>query len=153
MTIENKMFEALLEDTHHEISILANTSAFLNEMLPTINWVGFYLNIEDKLILGPFQGKSACVEIEIGQGVCGHVAQTLMPIIVDDVHQFEGHIACDSQSQSEMVLPILIGDTLYGVLDIDAPIKKRFTQADLDFCESVIDILVKKLKQTSSHRT
>lgn len=144
--MNDKSYKALIEDDFDDISILANTSAYLNQILPNINWVGFYLLKNNQLILGPFQGKVACTLIELDKGVCGHAATTRQPIIVDDVHKFPGHIVCDPLSQSEMVLPIIINDKLYGVLDIDAPIKNRFTQDDLNQCQTIVDILIKQLK-------
>ncbi len=138
-------YQALIEDIYDEVSLLANTSAYLNEILTDINWVGFYLYKNGNLILGPFQGKVACISIPLNKGVCGYCATSRKPIIVDDVHQFEGHITCDSASQSEMVLPILINNELYGVLDIDAPIKNRFTLEDQAICEKIIEQMVNQL--------
>ncbi len=150
MTKIDTSYLSLIEEEADTISLLANTSAYLNQMLEIINWVGFYRLINDQLILGPFQGKVACTVIQVGKGVCGHVAQTNLPIIVPDVHEFAGHIACDAASQSEMVIPIFIKDQLYGVLDIDAPIKNRFTDKDLETCQSIIHSLEDKLATLSS---
>ncbi len=142
----DKSYEALIVDESDEISLLANTSAYLNQILDNINWVGFYRLINNQLVLGPFQGKVACTTIQIGKGVCGHVAQTKEAIIVKDVNNFAGHIVCDSASQSEMVIPILIKGKLYGVLDIDAPIKNRFDQKDLQTCQSIVNLLSTQLE-------
>ena len=150
MTKIDKSYLSLIEEETDTISLLANTSAYLNQILDNINWVGFYRLINDQLILGPFQGKVACTVIQMGKGVCGHVAQTKLPIIVPDVHEFAGHIACDVESQSEMVIPIFIKDQLYGVLDIDSPIKNRFTDKDLETCQSIIHSLEDKLATLSS---
>lgn len=138
--------DALLEDAPTLMSQLANTSALLNVYLENINWVGFYLYQHDQLILGPFQGLPACTQIEIGKGVCGTAAKKLETIRVEDVHLFPGHIACDSASESEIVLPIIINEKLFGVLDIDAPIKNRFTEDDEIGLKKVVDLLSKKLK-------
>ncbi|MGN1368041.1 MAG: GAF domain-containing protein [Aristaeellaceae bacterium] len=112
------------------LSALANTAALLWDALPDINWAGFYLLKDDVLHLGPFQGKTACTQIPMGRGVCGTAAATREIQLVRDVHQFPGHIACDSASNSEIVLPIIKEDALLGVLDIDAPIFARFDGED-----------------------
>ncbi|CRL64805.1 Free methionine-R-sulfoxide reductase [Proteus vulgaris] len=111
---------ALLSGENDLIASLANTSALLFEKLDTINWVGFYLNDGDSLVLGPFQGKIACVRIGFGKGVCGTAYSENRILRVDDVHQFSGHIACDSASQSEIVLPLEVNGQIIGVLDIDS---------------------------------
>ncbi|HBN82351.1 MAG TPA: hypothetical protein DDZ89_00755 [Clostridiales bacterium] len=98
--------------------------------MPDINWAGFYFLKNNELVLGPFQGKPACIRIPLGKGVCGTAAVTRKIQVVEDVHQFEGHIACDEASQSEIVLPILYDQRLIGVLDIDSPLLKRFDQTD-----------------------
>ncbi len=138
--------EVLLDDTQTLTGQLANTSALLNAYMENINWVGFYLYWQKALHLGPFQGLPACTYIKIGQGVCGTAAQKKETIVVQDVHQFPGHIACDGASESEIVLPIFIDDKLFGVLDIDAPIKCRFDDKDRQGLEKIINILSKKLK-------
>ncbi len=114
----------------YEISVLSNASALLNQYLEDVSWVGFYLLKDNKLILGPFQGLIACTEIEIGKGVCGASAKTRETQIVENVHNFPGHIACDSRSNSEIVIPIIINGSLYGVLDIDSTSFNRFNQED-----------------------
>lgn len=124
------------------LTTLSNLSAYLNYFLDDINWVGFYLFDQEKLYLGPFQGLPACTTIEIGKGVCGNSAKDQKVYIVDNVHDFEGHIACDSNSESEIVLPIVKNDALFGVLDIDSPIQRRFDEIDREYLSKVIDKLV-----------
>lgn len=131
------------------ISALSNAAALLWEALPDINWAGFYLLKEDKLHLGPFQGKAACVEIPIGRGVCGTAAETCQVQLVPDVELFPGHIACDSASRSEIVIPMLSGGRLLGVLDIDAPICNRFDQADADGLSDLVHILITEVDWSS----
>jgi len=138
--------DALLDDGPTLISQLANTSALLNVYLENINWVGFYLHENDKLILGPFQGLPACTQIELGKGVCGTSAIKREVIRVEDVHLFPGHIACDVASESEIVLPIIINNELFGVLDIDSPIKNRFTVDDEFGLKNIVELLERKLK-------
>ncbi len=110
--------------------------------LKDINWVGFYLNHNEELLLGPFQGKPACLRIPFGKGVCGTAAHLKKTIIVDDVHSFEGHIACDSASQSEIVVPLIFKDRILGVLDIDSPRLNRFNKSDQLGLESLMALLV-----------
>ena len=139
--LQQKM-SALTEGVRYRISNLANASALLWEELPNINWVGFYLLEGDKLILGPFQGKSACTEIPVGKGVCGTAAATLKTQVVADVHEFPGHIACDASSQSEIVIPLFDSNgTFYGVLDIDSPVLNRFTERDKTGLEAIAALL------------
>ena len=139
--------EPLLEDAPTPISQLANTSALLNVYLENINWVGFYLFDGKQLILGPFQGLPACTQIAIGKGECGTSAIKQEVIRVEDVHLFPGHIACDGASQSEIVLPIIINNQLFGVLDIDSPIKSRFSIDDEIGLKKVVDIIQRYIKQ------
>ena len=124
--------EALLDPVW--FTALANASASLNAHLTDINWVGFYLFMDQELVLGPFQGLSACTRIKIGKGVCGTAAQELRSIVVSDVDQFPGHIACDSASRSEIVVPLIlkssVGSRLIGVLDVDSPSLSRFDELD-----------------------
>lgn len=122
---------------------LANASALLWLLLDDINWAGFYLYRKDKLILGPFQGKPACVNIEIGNGVCGTAASTRETQLIKNVHEFPGHIACDSASNSEIVVPIIKDNELIGVLDIDAPILNRFDEEDQKGLEKFVNTLNK----------
>lgn len=134
-------YSELIKDDFFEISILANTSAFLNEILENINWVGFYLLKGNTLLLGPFQGKVACTTIEVGKGVCGSAVQRGETIVVEDVDKFPGHIACDPNSRSEIVIPIYVNEHIYGVLDIDSPILNRFSYLDKEFLENITTIL------------
>lgn len=143
-----KQLKSLIEDEHHLIAILSNTSALINDHLDQVNWVGFYLIEDNELILGPFQGHPACVHIEIGKGVCGTAVSEDATQRVSDVHQFPGHIACDVNSKSEIVIPIHVNDKIIGVLDIDAPIKDRFTWDDQEGLEQVVQILEKQLNQS-----
>lgn len=125
-----KQASALLSGQRHVIANSANLCALIFQELPKINWVGFYFAEGEKLVLGPFQGKPACAEIPFGQGVCGAVATSRKPLRVDDVHAFDGHIACDLASESEIVVPVLNGHKLIAVLDIDSPVKDRFSEKD-----------------------
>ncbi|HLR08418.1 MAG TPA: GAF domain-containing protein [Bacillota bacterium] len=141
-----KQLHALSEGETDHIAILANAAALLNQFLQDINWVGFYLWKEDELILGPFQGLPACIRIGYGKGVCGTAIKEKRTQRVADVSQFPGHIACDSASQSEIVVPLFIDDAPYGVLDIDSPIKNRFDTTDEEHLESFCNILVSYLQ-------
>ena len=145
-----KSYSSLIENTNYKTSILSNTSSFLNMILEEINWVGFYLFIDNSLILGPFQGNTACTIISLDKGVCGAAARTLSTQRVENVHEFPGHIACDSRSNSEIVIPIIIDDNLFGVLDIDSPSYSRFTESDQVFLEEIVKVLVNRLKQVKS---
>ncbi|NRA83821.1 MAG: GAF domain-containing protein [Gammaproteobacteria bacterium] len=139
-----KQLQSLIADEPDHISVLSNTSALINQTLSDINWVGFYLaksTAPSKLLLGPFQGNVACYSIPIGKGVCGIAADTLTTQRIDDVHQFVGHIACDSRSQSEIVIPLIVNNQLYGVLDIDSPNIARFSENDQQGLESLAKIL------------
>jgi len=137
--------EALICDEPDLIANLANTSAFLNDSLDNINWVGFYLMKEDELVLGPFQGHPACTHITLNHGVCGQAARTRTTQRIPDVHQFPGHIACDANSRSELVVPLIKDDQVVGVIDIDAPVTDRFSQGDQDDIEAVAQLLIKYL--------
>lgn len=128
------------------VSALSNAAALLWEALPDINWAGFYLLKGDVLHLGPFQGKTACVQIPVGRGVCGTAAATRQIQLVRDVHEFPGHIACDSASRSEIVLPLLRDGTLYGVMDIDAPMVARFDEADAAGLNALCDVLMQQVE-------
>ena len=121
---------ALIQGVPHPIANLANASALLFDALEDLNWAGFYLLEGDTLVLGPFQGKPACIEIPLGKGVCGTAARRNETVRVEDVHLFPGHIACDSASQSEIVVPLRRNGAVFGVLDIDSPRPARFTPAD-----------------------
>ena len=120
----------LTDGIPHMLANLANASALLNQALTDINWVGFYLMQDKILVLGPFQGKPACVEILVGQGVCGKAVETDGVMLVEDVHEFPGHIACDSASRSEIVIPVHRGGEVICVLDIDSPRLARFDEED-----------------------
>ena len=121
---------ALLVGERDPIANAANTAALIFDALPGLNWAGFYIYKSGELVLGPFQGKPACVRIAIGKGVCGTAAARRETVVVEDVHAFPGHIACDSASNSEIVIPLLRGQELYGVLDLDSPLHARFGTAD-----------------------
>ena len=121
---------ALVEGVPHRIANLANASALLMEALDDINWAGFYLMEEGRLVLGPFQGRPACIEIPVGKGVCGTAVEKDEILLVENVHDFPGHIACDSASNSEIVLPLQAGQNVVGVLDIDSPVFARFDEED-----------------------
>lgn len=140
-----EQLRALTEGVPHVISNLANASALLYQTLPDLNWAGFYLYQNDKLILGPFQGKTACIEIPIGKGVCGTAAQLGETVVVEDVHTFQGHIACDGASNSEIVIPLYVRGELFGVLDIDSPLLARFAAEDRDGLECFARLLEKIL--------
>ncbi len=120
------------------ISDMANLSALLYMSMKDLNWAGFYILNKEELFLGPFQGKPACTTIKIGKGVCGTSIKNVETIIVPNVHEYPGHIACDSASQSEIVVPIFINDKLFGVLDIDSPILNRFSKDDQELLEAII---------------
>ena len=130
-----------------QLAILSNTSALLNDNLDQINWVGFYLIENNELILGPFQGHPACVHISIGKGVCGTAVANNQTQLVDDVNTFPGHIACDANSKSEIVVPIHVDNEIIGVLDIDAPITQRFSKGDQQGLEEIVSILEHQLSK------
>lgn len=137
---------SLLSRNDHPITILANAAAYIFAKFDRINWAGFYLYDGQKLVLGPFMGKVACTEIAIGSGVCGSAALRRQTIVVEDVNAFEGHIACDTDSRSELVVPLIYADdTLIGVLDIDSPIINRFTERDRIIFEEMRDIIIARL--------
>lgn len=120
------------------IANAANFSAFLNEQLETINWLGFYFLKEGELVLGPFQGRPACVRIPVGKGVCGTAVAEGRTLVVADVHAFPGHIACDVRSRSELVVPLWRGGEVVGVLDIDSPVTDRFDAGDVAYVEALV---------------
>ena len=142
-----KQLASLIEDETNLIAILSNTSALLNDNLDQINWVGFYLIENNELILGPFQGHPACVHIYIGKGVCGTAVANNQTQLVDDVNTFPGHIACDANSKSEIVVPIHVDNEIIGVLDIDAPITQRFSKGDQQGLEEIVSILEHQLSK------
>ncbi|MCY1038716.1 GAF domain-containing protein [Staphylococcus nepalensis] len=140
-----KQVSSLIEDESNTIAILSNVSALLNDSLDQINWVGFYLMEENELILGPFQGHPACVHIPVGKGVCGTAVAENETQLVEDVNAFPGHIACDANSKSEIVVPIHKNNKVIGVLDIDAPITNRFGNDDQIGLEKVVAIIEQQL--------
>ena len=131
----------LTKNVPHRIANLANAAALLYHTLPDLNWAGFYMLEGEKLILGPFQGKPACIEIPVGKGVCGTAAAKNETLLVPDVHQFPGHIACDCASNSEIVIPLRKNGKVIGVLDIDSPEYRRFTPEDQAGLEAFAAIL------------
>ena len=137
---------ALTDGIPYETANLANASALLWQYLPDINWVGFYKMTGGLLVLGPFQGKTACVKIQVGKGVCGTAVAEDKVQLVYDVHDFPGHIACDSASNSEIVLPIHVNGEIWGVLDIDSPYIGRFTAEDQEGLEKIVTILERILQ-------
>jgi GAF domain-containing protein len=132
--------EALLHGERHRVANAANLSALLFNSLPDINWLGFYFLEQGELVVGPFQGLPACVRIALGKGVCGTAALTRESQLVADVHAFEGHIACDSASQSELVVPLIQNGELIGVLDIDSPMLNRFDAVDQAAFEKIAEL-------------
>ena len=133
--------EGLVAGERDAIANMANASALIFETLPDVNWVGFYRNIDDELVLGPFQGRAACIRMTFDQGVCGAAAKSRQVQRVEDVHAFPGHIACDSASNSEIVVPLIRDGRLIGVLDIDSPKRGRFTEEDEAGCVRLGQIL------------
>ena len=150
MTIKNETLQTLkelLNNTSYDITLLSNFSAFFFEKLEQVNWVGFYMNKNRTLKLGPFQGKVACIEIPFSKGVCGCCAREKQTILVPNVHEFEGHIICDTASNSEICIPILIQEELYAVLDIDSPILNRFTKEEQVLLEQAVQILTHEIEK------
>jgi GAF domain-containing protein len=141
-----KQAEALLADCGDPVANAANLAAFLFHVLDDVNWAGFYFLSGDELLVGPFQGRPACVRIPLGRGVCGTAAATRTVQRVDDVNAFAGHIACDADTRSEIVLPLVRGETLLGVLDIDSPRVDRFGPDDQAFLEKIADIYLASLE-------
>jgi GAF domain-containing protein len=137
--------EGLIADEPDPIANMANAAALLFESLPDVNWVGFYRNIDGELVLGPFQGRPACIRIRFGEGVCGTAAETRQVQRVEDVSAFPGHIACDSASNSEIVVPLVRDGELIGVLDIDSPMVARFTDEDEAGCVKLGEVLARVL--------
>ena len=137
----NQKLRALVEGVPHTIANLANASALIYSELDGLNWAGFYLLKGDRLVLGPFQGKPACIEIPLGRGVCGTAAAEKRTLVVPNVHLFEGHIACDSASNSEIVIPLFKKGEVVGVLDIDSPLFDRFSDEDRRGLEELAKIL------------
>ncbi|QSS99254.1 GAF domain-containing protein [Pontibacillus sp. ALD_SL1] len=136
-----KQLKALIEDEPDQVANLANASSLLNQFLDQVNWVGFYIWKQDELVLGPFQGLPACVRIPNGKGVCGTAVAEGKTQRVADVHEFPGHIACDAASQSEIVVPMYKDGNIFGVLDIDSPVKERFDETDEKYIEQFAKIV------------
>jgi L-methionine (R)-S-oxide reductase len=137
--------EGLTAGEPDPIANMANAAALIWETLPDLNWAGFYRNVDGELVLGPFQGRPACIRIPFGRGVCGAAAETLQVQRVEDVHAFPGHIACDAASASELVVPIARDGTLIAVLDLDSPTAGRFTEEDEAGCVALCELLAKVL--------
>jgi len=137
--------DGLLAGETDFIANLANAAAAIYHALPALNWAGFYISRGSMLVLGPFQGKPACVRIPFGKGVCGTAAARRRSELVPDVHAFSGHIACDHASQSELVVPLMRGNSLIGVLDLDSPLLARFDAHDQTGCEALVAIIVRHL--------
>ena len=141
-----EQLSALTEGVPHPVANLANAAALLWQSLKNINWAGFYLLEEDVLVLGPFQGKPACIEIPMGRGVCGTAAARDCTLVVPDVHEFPGHIACDAASAAEIVIPLHRDGRVIGVLDIDSPLRGRFTEEDRAGLEAFAACLERAMK-------
>jgi L-methionine (R)-S-oxide reductase len=154
-----KLYEQLCEELRSLISgesdwiaNLANASALLFHSLPDLNWAGFYLLKADELVVGPFQGRPACVRIALGRGVCGTAAKQRRSIVVPNVDEFPGHIACDSASKSEIVVPMIVGERLLGVLDVDSPNPGRFNVEDQAGLEGFVEVLLSEWRTADGGR-
>ena len=132
----------ILTDETDPVANMANMSAVIFQQLPQLNWAGFYVRRGEQLVLGPFQGKPACVRIAWGRGVCGTAAHTAQTQVVPDVHAFAGHIACDGASQSEIVIPVMVAGKVWGVLDIDSPVLARFDDTDKMYLEKAVEAFI-----------
>ena len=137
--------KAFINDETDLVALLANLSALINIYVDDLNWAGFYLLKGKELVLGPFQGKPACTRIGEGKGVCGRAVIEGKPIVVADVHQFPGHIACDSASASELVIPFFKDGNVFGVLDLDSPLPNRFSDLELEYLGQVASLLTEFL--------
>ncbi|MDQ2893183.1 MAG: GAF domain-containing protein [Pseudomonadota bacterium] len=137
--------DAVTADEPDAIANMANVAALMWQYLPDLNWAGFYRRIGDELVLGPFQGKVACIRIAVGVGVCGAAAATGATQLVEDVNAFAGHIACDAASRSELVVPIVVGDCVVVVLDLDSPHAARFDAADATGCEAIARLIADRV--------
>lgn len=147
MDIFEKQLEILFEE-NDLTALLSNLSAFIKENIDNINWAGFYIYKDKELVLGPFQGKIACTRIQPGKGVCGTAFIYAKTIIVEDVHKFEGHIACDSDSLSEIVVPIIINNNVWGVIDVDSPILSRFADKEKKMLTTISNRLASYLYES-----
>ncbi|MBR0474693.1 MAG: GAF domain-containing protein [Erysipelotrichaceae bacterium] len=141
-----EQLEGLCQSPEYLITLLSNTSALLKQSMEDLNWAGYYIMKDGKLILGPFQGLVACEKIEVGKGVCGTAVKERKTILVKNVHEFPGHIACDSASNSEIVVPIIIDDEVWGVLDIDSPSLNRFDETDQKYLEQAVEIITNAIQ-------
>jgi len=139
------MSKRVLEDDQDIIASLSNISAVINGYFDQINWVGFYLMKAGELVLGPFQGLPACIRIQVGKGVCGTAVSTMQTQVVPDVHQFPGHIACDSASNSEIVIPIIKNGVVYAVLDVDSPVLDRFKAPEIKYLTQIAELIQSEL--------
>lgn len=138
----NRALKALIETEGDWLANMANSSALLFDLMDDLNWAGFYIWKQDQLVLGPFQGKTACVRIDEDKGVCGTAYSQRKIMLVEDVHEFPGHIACDPNSRSEIVLPVIVAGEVIAVLDIDSPTKARFDELDYKYLKEFVEILV-----------
>jgi GAF domain-containing protein len=151
MTLESKldtmliMLEGLVEGEDLDITKACNATSLINALIGRVNWCGFYFLKGESLLLGPFQGMPACTKIEIGKGVCGTAALNRETLLIKNVQDFEGHIACDAASNSEIVIPIVKDDTLYGVLDLDSDEFERFTEVEQKYLEKAVNIMNKHI--------
>lgn len=141
-----RQLDGLLHGESDTVANLANASALIFQSLPDLNWAGFYLMKDGELVLGPFQGRTACVRIAVGKGVCGTAVSEARTQLVPDVHEFPGHIACDAASRSELVVPLVVGGEVKGVLDLDSPNPARFDEADAKGCERFVEVLLGHLR-------
>jgi GAF domain-containing protein len=137
--------DAVTADEPDAIANMANVASLLWQYLPDLNWAGFYRNVGDELVLGPFQGKAACIRIQFGKGVCGAAALTRETQLVADVHAFPGHIACDAASRAELVVPIVSGDRVVAVIDLDSPEPSRFDEEDAAGIEQIARLLTDRV--------
>ncbi len=143
----HEVIKLTLKEESNIIANLSNISSIINFYMKDLNWVGFYIKYEEELILGPFQGKPACIRIKNGKGVCGTASLEKRTVLVENVHQFEGHIACDGETNSEIVIPIFKNDEVYGVIDVDSPKLNRFTNLEKDYLEKIADLITKFLNK------
>lgn len=149
MIIGNDPIKSLFENEYNFITNASNLASYIYHEFDNLNWVGFYFLNGDELLLGPFQGKPACIRIKVGSGVCGTAVEQKRTIIVDNVHEFPGHIACDSASNSEIVIPLYFDNIIFGVLDIDSPVLNRFMEKDRIIFENYAQVLISKSNVTS----
>ncbi|HET7815639.1 MAG TPA: GAF domain-containing protein [Candidatus Baltobacteraceae bacterium] len=152
-TLLERQVTALLEDESDWLANASNFAAFMFTSLPQVNWAGFYFPGEGALVLGPFGGKPACTRLPDGRGVCGAAFVQRQTVVVDDVNAFGDHIACDSASQSEIVVPLMKDGTIYGVFDIDAPVKARFNEADRDGIERLVAAFMRSAALPEQYRS